>query len=327
MKISILIASLLLVNNLFAQTQKEVYIIGTMHTVPKIVKNSYKPLLKEAKSYNPDAIYVERVRAEDTLSLQNYYPRFLHFSDSISTVFEIDELKFKQLMDKGLRAMKTKDFEYLKMCFIVKKDYANYSYYRYLERYGLEGSPKPTRNENGDITAKLAIAQNMKYIYSMDDQKENPQYAKAWRTCAKEGKENGNEKAAKKLLKKLTTRDIFGGISGSLGKQTNHAKAIEQMHLLNSFEYVTVATEACSDGNKYWDNRNYGMVKNIAEQVQAMPHQKNIVIVGAGHVYGMKEAFEQYYPSIKVRLMSDGTRSSEVLSNENGTQRREVAKN
>ncbi|MEM6699368.1 MAG: DUF5694 domain-containing protein [Bacteroidota bacterium] len=315
MKALIFITSIFLVNNLFAQTQKEVYIIGTMHTVPKIVKNSYKPLLKEAKKYNPDAIYVERVRAEDTLSLQNYYSRFLHFSDSISMVFEVEEGRFKQLIEKDLQAMKTQDFKYLKMCFIVQKDYANYSYYRYLERYGLEGSPKPTRNENGDITAKLAIAQNMKYIYSMDDQKENPQYAKAWRTCAKEGKENGNEKAAGKLMRKLTTKDIFSSLSGSLGKQVNSTKSIEQMHLLNSFEYITVATEACSDGNRYWDNRNFGMVKNIAEQVQAMPHQRNIVVVGAGHVYGMKEAFEQYYPDIKVRLMSDGMQRREDAKN------------
>jgi len=314
MRTLIFIASLLLASNLFAQTKKEVYIIGTMHTVPKIVKNSYKPLLKEAKSYNPDAIYVERVRAEDTLSMQIYYPRFLHFADSISTVFEIEEAKFNRLMTKDLQAMNKDEFEYLKHCFIVKKDYASYSYYRYLERYGLEGSPKPTRNENGDITAKLAIAQNMKYIYSMDDQKENPKYAKAWRTCAKEGKENGNEKAAGKLMRKLTTRDIFSGLSGSLGKQTNHTKAIEQMHLLNSFEYVTTTTEACSDGNRYWDNRNSAMVKNIAEQVQAMPHQRNVVIVGAGHVYGMKEAFEKNYPEIEVKLMSD-------------TQRRKDAKN
>ncbi|MEM8525287.1 MAG: DUF5694 domain-containing protein [Bacteroidota bacterium] len=305
MRMLIFITSLLLVSNIFAQNQKEVYIIGTMHTVPKIVKNSYKPLLKNAKAYSPDAIYVERVRAEDTLSLQNYYPRFLHFSDSIRTVFTIDESRFDRLMDKDLRAMNKEEFEYLKICFIVKRNYANHQYYKYLEAYGLDGSPEPTRNENGDITAKLAIAQNMKYIYSMDDQKENPQYAKAWRTCAEEGKENGNEKAAGKLVKKLTVKDIFSGLSASLGKQINSAKSIEQMHLLNSFEYVTVATEACSDGNRYWDNRNYSMVKNIAEQVRELPHQKNIVIVGAGHVYGMKEAFEKYHPDIKVRLMSE----------------------
>ncbi|MEL6942871.1 MAG: DUF5694 domain-containing protein, partial [Bacteroidota bacterium] len=209
------------------------------------------------------------------------------------------------LMEKKLNTMKKEEFGYLKSCFIVKKDYANYRYYQYLERYGLAGSPKPTRNENGDITAKLAIAQNMKYIYSMDDQQEGPAYGKAWRTCAKEGKTNGNEKEAGKLLRKLNMRDIFGGISGSLGKQTNNAKAIEQMHLLNSFEYVTTATQACSDGNMYWDNRNYRMVRNIAEQVQTMPHQRNIVVVGAGHVYGMKEAFEKHYPGIKVKLMCD----------------------
>ncbi|MEM9847981.1 MAG: DUF5694 domain-containing protein, partial [Bacteroidota bacterium] len=151
----------------------------------------------------------------------------------------------------------------------------------------------------------LAIAQNMKYIYAMDDQKERSKYHEAWSTCATEGRENGNQEASSKLVKKLMTKGIVSGLSGYLGKQTNSAKSIKQMHRLNSFEYVTVATEACSDGNRYWDNRNYSMVKNIAEQVQSMSHQKNIVIVGAGHVYGMKEAFEKHYPDIKVILMSD----------------------
>ncbi|MEN0051204.1 MAG: DUF5694 domain-containing protein [Bacteroidota bacterium] len=305
MKALIFIISLLLVSNLFAQNQKEVYIIGTMHTVPKIVKNSYKPLLKKAKSYNPEAIYVETVRPEDTLSMQNDSPEFIHLSDSMSTVFKIEETKFNRLMNKDLQAMEIEDFEYLERCFLIKKDYANYSYYGYLKRHGLEGSPEPTRDENGDLTAKLAIAQNMKYIYAMDDQKERLKYHEAWSTCATEGRENGNEEASNKLVKKLMTKGIVSGLSGYLGKQTNSAKSIEQMHRLNSFEYVTVATEACSDGNRYWDNRNYAMVKNIAEQVQAMPHQRNIVVVGAGHVYGMKEAFKKYYPDIKVILMSD----------------------
>lgn len=33
--------------------QQEVLIVGTMHTVPKVVKNSYKPMLKFAKKYQP----------------------------------------------------------------------------------------------------------------------------------------------------------------------------------------------------------------------------------------------------------------------------------
>ncbi|MEM1325714.1 MAG: DUF5694 domain-containing protein [Bacteroidota bacterium] len=305
MKLFSFLFSLLLSGMLFAQDQKEVFIIGTMHTVPKVVKNSYKPLLKIAKDYNPDAIYVERVRPEDTLSLQNYYSRFLAHSDSVSQIFQVDTEQFDALMAMRLADMKNEDFEYLSRSFLVQRDYANYSYYRYLSRHDLKGSKRPYRNEGGDLTAKLAIAQQMKYIYSMDDQQENILYTKAWRTCATEGIKNGNQEEVKKLVRQLYAADVFAAIFGQLGKQNNSLAAIEKMHRLNSFEYAKVQTEACSLGNQYWDNRNRRMVDNIAEQVRAQTHQRNIVIVGAGHLYGMKEAFELYHPDIKVRLIAD----------------------
>jgi len=59
--------AIILTQNLTAQ-EKEVLFIGTMHTVPKIVKNSYKPLLKKALKYHPEAIYVESPLANDTIS-------------------------------------------------------------------------------------------------------------------------------------------------------------------------------------------------------------------------------------------------------------------
>lgn len=62
---------------LFCSAQeKELLIIGTMHTVPKIVKNSYKPLLDHAAEYKPEAIYVEYIHPNDTLSMNVYTPRF-----------------------------------------------------------------------------------------------------------------------------------------------------------------------------------------------------------------------------------------------------------
>jgi len=50
---------------------KELLIIGTMHEVPSIVSRSYRPLLKYAKKYQPEAIYTEDIRSNDTLSLKN----------------------------------------------------------------------------------------------------------------------------------------------------------------------------------------------------------------------------------------------------------------
>lgn len=60
---------------LFCSAQeKELLIIGAMHTVPKIVKNSYKPLLDYTIEYKPEAIYVEYIHPDDTLSMDVYTP-------------------------------------------------------------------------------------------------------------------------------------------------------------------------------------------------------------------------------------------------------------
>ena len=293
-----------MVASLYAQS-KEVLIMGTMHTVPKVVKNSYKPLLKAAIEYAPDAIYVERPRSTDTISLNNVYSKFLAKGDSLNTHIGLDQSKFKQLMSKPLEEMTRSEFEYLEITFCIQHDYANYEYYHYLKEYGIEGSPKPLRNENGDLTTKLAIHQGMKVIYSMDDQQEREEYHQAWKTCAHEGHENGNQLIKEKLLKKLYRREVSKAVTGRLGYAANNVEAIEEMHALNSFEYVKTATEACTLGNQYWDNRNGRMVKNTVDQVRALPHQRNLIVVGAGHVYGMKEYFEQQYPDIKVRLLTD----------------------
>ena len=47
----------LFIQNAVAQ-EKELLIIGTMHEVPSIVSHSYRPLLKYAKKYKPEAIFV-----------------------------------------------------------------------------------------------------------------------------------------------------------------------------------------------------------------------------------------------------------------------------
>ena len=60
--------------------QKEIVLVGTMHQVPKILKNSYKPLYKKSLAYKPDAIFVETAMPDDSLSwqyLKNGYSKSL----------------------------------------------------------------------------------------------------------------------------------------------------------------------------------------------------------------------------------------------------------
>jgi hypothetical protein len=51
-KITFIVAVVLSIFVSLAQNkQQEILIIGTMHTVPKIVKKSYQPMLRFAKKY------------------------------------------------------------------------------------------------------------------------------------------------------------------------------------------------------------------------------------------------------------------------------------
>ncbi len=300
--IIILIISLTSLNS-FGQ-EKEVLIIGTMHTVPKIVKNSYKPLLKFTKKYKPEAIYVERVHPTDTISLNNYSRKFIKQSDSLKKVFVFNTKRFSHLKTSDLDRFTSADFKFMAKSYIVKRDFANYYYYNYLRKHGIKGSKKSLRNENANLTSKLAIAMNLKHIYAMDDQQTNKEYHSFWKKCVKIGANNGDNKINKKLNKKDYNSSIIPGILGRLGKHINKPKSLQRMHLLNSFRYVKNKNADCTNATKYWDERNYRMAKNIAEQIIKNPFQKNIVIVGAGHVIGIKKELEKHFSKITVKLIN-----------------------
>jgi len=283
--------------------QKEVVIIGTMHQVPNLVKNSYKPLLRYVKRYNPQAIYTETVMPSDTISLLNDSPKFLHKSDSVKLIFTQDEQRFERLMSEDLEGFSSEDFGFMATSFLVKRNYANYRYYNYLSTYGNKGSKKPLGNENHDLSARLAIHLNLKYLHSMDDQQNRKEYEEAWKDCMETGAENGDNQISNEINKKIFKSAVVPALIGRFGKHTNKVKSLERFHKVNSFRYVTQPHPSCDAATKYWDLRNKNMVRNVAEQVLEQEHVRNIVIVGAGHVIGMKEAFERDYPNIKVRIM------------------------
>jgi pheromone shutdown protein TraB len=54
-----------------------------------------------------------------------------------------------------------------------------------------------------------------------------------------------------------------------------------------------------------WDGRNHRIAENLAEQIKANPYQRNILIIGAGHVISVKEMLKQIYPELQVKLMFD----------------------
>lgn len=292
--------------------QQEILIIGTMHTVPKIVKKSYKPMLKFAKKYNPEAIYVEAPMANDTISWQYLkngwskgYQKFYKLSDSLQKSFNFNEEKFNTIISKNFDTMKDTDLDYLINSFIYKRDNGNFELYSYIKKYGIKGAQKPTRHEDGDLTYKLALAMNHKKVINMDDQQTNKEYHLAWSKCSKEGVANGNNAANSKLYKKNYNSAKLPAIFRKLGKHTNKRKSLQQLHDMASFSYVVKDTEGCKEGRKYFDERNMRMAKNIASQVLASEKTRNVVIVGAAHVVGLEKEFKEKYPNLKVILMNE----------------------
>ena len=314
MKSRITLFTLLLVSifNLVAQeNQKEVVIIGTMHTVPKIVKHSYKPMLRFAKKYNPEAIYVESPMPNDSISW-NYlkngwsknYKEFYKMSEEMKSNFQFDANKFETLSTKNFEALTSKEIDYLIKSYIYKRDNGNYELMTYIKNYGLQGAKKPTRHEDGDLTYKLAIHQNLK-VTNMDDQQTNGIYHKAWNKCAREGSENGNNAANSKLYKKDYNSAILPAVFRKLGKHTNNRKSLNRLHTMSSFSYVIEDTEGCKEGRKYWNERNMRMANNIANQIENSDKYKNLVVVGAAHVIGLEKELKTRFPNLKVILMNE----------------------
>lgn len=283
--------------------EKEILIIGVMHEIPKIVKNSYNPLLKFAKKYKPEAIYVEYIQPCDTISMNFYTPEFVKQSDSLRSILTFNDERFNELQKLQLSELNADDFDFLAKAYLILKDRANYQYYSYLRQYGKQGPEKPLRNESADLIFKLAISVGIKNLYPMDDHQTTDKYYEAWRNNIKSGARNGDNHILNKLADKDYNRSIIPALFGNLGKYTNKEKSLYRKHLINSGRYTQNMTSEGKTVAKYWDARNYRMARNIAEQVNAKSFRRNIVIVGAGHVIGLKEALEKNYPKLKIKLM------------------------
>ena len=288
------------------QEKQEVLIIGTMHEVPKIVKHSYKPLLRIAKRYSPDAIYVERQRPEDSLSLANYESRwFLPLGDSLARTFEEDCLRLSKLQATSVHQMEQADYAYLRDYYAVNRDKANWSYYNYLSLYGLKGSKKPTRNENGDLTAKLAIHMDMNFVFAMDHQHETQQYSLMARNCRRQSRKDGQIDLLTKNNRKDYIKSILPGLFGSLGKFSNKPKSVRRYETSNRFTFRTSPCAPCNEAAAIWDRRNTGMARNIGTQIEEHGHQRAIVIVGAGHLLGIRDELKKQFPALEVKIIGD----------------------
>lgn len=295
---------------LFCSAQeKELLIIGTMHTVPTIVKNSYKPLLNHAVKYEPEAIYVEYIHPDDTLSINVYTPKFLEKSDSLRQKYQSDEKHFIKIKDKKLADLTENDFRFLSKAYFLKRDKANYEYYKYLSLYGIGGAEKPLRNENDDLTFKLAAKMGITYLFPIDYHQSDKEYYKAWDNALRESEKNGDIKILNKLIKKNKRGQVIASLLGKLGKHTNSLNTINRYYLINSFRFANHSNVYTDLVEEYWEQRNQRMAENIVANIMTKPYKKNVLIVGAGHVISLSNALKTICPGLKVILMCESDRN------------------
>ena len=301
----IAILIILFTNQIFAQHTKEVILVGTMHQLPKIAKHAYKPMLNKAISYQPQAIYIERAMKEDSVSLKNYFPKFYQKADSLSKIMKFDSNILDDLRNKELTELTYEEAKMLANYYYTQKDYANFKYYCYISKFGDNGAGKMSnRTENMDLSYPLGVKMNIPELRSMDDQTYYKEYWNASVDCNKAGRTDGGAQDFKKVYRKANFRDVIGFLTG-LGKSVNSEKTAALYHNINSFEFRKTSCEPCDKANYYWDYRNAKMARNIATQIRANDEVKNMVIVGAGHLYGLVEAFERDHPDIKVKMYSE----------------------
>lgn len=284
-----------------ATLAQEVLIVGAMHTVPKIAKNSYKPMLKIAKQYAPALIMVEEVMAQDSVSqafeasFSKGYSYFFALSDSLRKTNEIPaSINFNN-----------NTTEEIMQYFALSRNIASYNLYEYIKQYGSEGSKKPLRNESYDLNFKLALALKQTQLYGIDNHHYETLYQKAIRDAWREGQKNGNVQAYIKSDKKTRNRAVWAVLGGYLGRCVNNAKHLQLLHNINSFECAVNTTEKTIAVSQLWTARNAAIAQNIAKTVRTNGKTKNIVIIGAGHVLGVKAELEKQYPEIKVKLINE----------------------
>jgi hypothetical protein len=292
------------IHNAIAQ-EKEILIVGTMHEVPSIVSHSYRPLLKYAKKYAPEAIFVEDICPDDSLSMKNFTPKFLKVADSLAKVDVIDENLFLSIKDKRLSEMEKSDFEFLANAYLRKRDRANYTFYDYLNKYGFAGPKKPLRKENGDFIFPLAISMGITELLPVDDHQSEPEYQRAWKAAMRAIKGTDNEIILDKLLKDDRRSKVWPAILGRLGTHTNKYKTLQRFYEINSCRYVSEDNECYKAVRQLWDERNRRIAINITEQIKSHSFRKHILIIGAGHVISVKEMLNQVYPDLHVILMFD----------------------
>ncbi|NJB37814.1 DUF5694 domain-containing protein [Croceivirga sp. JEA036] len=292
--------------------RKEIVLVGTMHQVPKILKNSYRPLFKKSLHYNPEAIFVETAMPDDSLSwqyLKNGYSKslqeFYKYSIKVKEEFKFNKDSLNYLLSKDFDKLTKDDFSKIKLSFAYQRDYPNYYYYQYIQDYFPNGHKKSRRHENFELSRKLALRLRHKKIYAADDQQTNGEFHKHWRACEKALVGTSYKRKENKLARKLFLREILPSVVGKYGIINNRIKHLQLLDSLSGLKYTNQQNSDCAKAVDYFNQRNRRFAYNLGTQINKNNFNKSILFVGAAHIIGLKKELSTQFPNIKVILFDE----------------------
>ncbi|GGG44982.1 hypothetical protein GCM10011414_13160 [Croceivirga lutea] len=292
--------------------QKEIVLVGTMHVVPKILKNSYKPIYKKALVYQPDAIFVETAMPNDSLSwkyLKNGYNKnlqeFYNYSLKIKEEFTFNKDSLDYLLSKDFNDLTKEDFKKIKLSFAYQLDVPNYYYYQYIQDYFPDGHKKSKRHENFELSRKLALRLRHKKIFAADDQQTNGEFHKHWTACDNAMDTTSVKRIEKKLIRKMILREIFPSIVGRYGIVNNKIKHLQLLDSLSGLKFTNKQNLDCAKAVDYFNQRNERFAYNLGKQINENDFKKSILFVGAAHIIGLKKELSTHFPDIKVILFDE----------------------
>ncbi|WP_347841484.1 DUF5694 domain-containing protein [uncultured Draconibacterium sp.] len=300
-------------SSIISQPKKhELVLVGTMHQVSGIVKNSYKPLYKKSLAYRPEAIFVEYSMPDDSLSwdyLKNGYSKssqaFFKYSNKIKSSYNFKPEHFDSLLALPFHQLKKPDYDSLLLSFAYLRDEANYYYYQYLDSYYPDGHKKSKRNENYELTRKLALELQHKKVYAADDQQTNGEFHRYWNACDDSIQGTAYARREKRIIRKLVLREVFPSIVGRYGIVNNKPKHLQLLDSLSALRYTNQAICDCAAAVNYFDQRNQRFANNLGTQIIQNNFSKSILFVGAAHIVGLRKELEQQFPEIQITLFDE----------------------
>ena len=291
-------------NNVTAQEQQEILIVGDMHQLPGIVKRAYKPMLKKILKYRPELIMAEYSKTGDTAAMGEWNSRFKesYLKKKVSYTFNAEEIK--QLEQTPNKELDSVQFRKLQDYYLSVGNQGNHRMYGYFARHGATNKFKPYGNQNPDLTFQLMRKLNLKSVYGVDSHAGYQGYWPAWQRTLKSGTKEG-KKAFKKAMRKDTWGNIFAALTWSLGRYMNKPSTLDAYYRINSLRYEGFSGEDYDLQMKKWDDRNVNMAKNILDVLSKNNVKRSVLIVGAGHAKAVSEELLKMDSNVKVIMYNN----------------------